>query len=122
MIFNLPTLGSKVDYLRVDADGTTHEGEGFVTALLLDHTKRIVVRVQDGEHAWNIDAPAVNANKQAKEAYIEHVLGIRSRADEINAQLKEMTAKGNEAIEEMNTKFFGKPVDMEEEDAEASIS
>lgn len=108
-------LGKKVRYLRVDASGTPHRGEGHVVSAFLAADQRPTVRVKDAENAYNVDVVAVNATHEEEEAYIAYALERRKVADEYTETAKKKVHEGNAVIEQMNVKHILPPFEIEED-------
>jgi hypothetical protein len=110
-------LGQKVNYVRVAHDNLGNsqnvEGEGYVAGMFLSADRRMQVRVISEGAQYNIDLPAINATPTGKKKYFDHILAVQKRAEEINAEVKSMVAKGNAEIEGMNAAYLGAPIEVD---------
>lgn len=108
-------IGDKVKYVRLNAENKVEEGEGVVCAVLLDHTQRLVYRLQDTlkkDKVFNADGIALNANAATKKRYIDHYFAVRKYSDEQNAKLKKLAEESNAEVERMHTAVLGAPVTL----------
>lgn len=115
-------LGQRVNYVRVvvnpeNGHSQNVEGEGIVAGFFLGLDRRVQVRVIDDKNQINIDLPAINATDAGKKRYFEHVAAIQKRADDINADVKALVAKGNAEIEAMNEAYLGAAVEVDNGEA-----
>lgn len=110
-------LGQKVNYVRVAHDQVGNaqnvEADGIVVGYFLSVDKRVQVRVITDGNQFNIDLPAINATPEGKRKYFDHIAAVQKRAEEINAEVKSLVAKGNAEIESMNAAYLGAPIEFE---------
>lgn len=105
-----PELGQKVRYVRVNSEGVVESGEGFVQAILIGVEKRTNIQVKDGDNAFNLEPMAINPNDDEERAFTAHVKKIRGMADDFNKRAQDVVLEGNTAILNLNTEFFGPPI------------
>lgn len=112
-------LGQKVNYVRVAHDqlGNSQnvEGDGYVAGIFLNVDRRMQVRVISEGAQFNIDLPAINATPAGKKKYFEHIEAVQKRAEQINAEVKALVAKGNAELEGLNAAYLGPPIEVDAE-------
>lgn len=107
------SLGQKVNYVRVDPAGEVIEAEGNIFSYHIGVDGWPNYMIRDKKGSWNIDEPAINTTPEERQAYVEHVLNVRARADEINASLRAITTQGNDEIALMNGAYLGSKIILE---------
>jgi len=105
-------LGQQVRYVRINHENVVEKGVGRVVAALLDHTKRPVYQLKDGDKVFNIDEMAIDADEAQEAAYQEHYFSIRKYTEEANAAIRVLTEEANAEIEKRHTAVLGAPLSL----------
>jgi hypothetical protein len=106
-------LGSSVSYIRKGADGEAVEGFGLVMAVCLDHSKRRVVQIKEGENVFNVDYFAVNPTEPFKDDFRGLCKFIKEETENGNKLIQSTVAEFNKKIENAYNALLGLPLDLE---------
>lgn len=113
MAKQLPGLGTKVKFTRLNKDNQPQDGEGHVLGTsMFDGFPKVMVR--EGEDRWNIDLYAINPTTEEREAYLTHLSAVRALAEKVNAEQRAMVDKGNAEIDALNIACLGQKIVFEE--------
>lgn len=107
-----PPIGTFVKYIRADAEGKIHQGEGQVRAIFLNPDRRQMVQVADGSNVWNVDLAVLNPTPETVKAYEELIVEVRVLTDEGNELVKKTVEEYNAKVEAAYLRVLGSPVDL----------
>lgn len=112
-------LGTKVNYIRYNAEDKIEKGVGVLVSLAVDPTGHIIGIVRKGQKSFNIDLVAINATEEAGAAYAEKVQAIRAKAQAANADIRAITDAANAEIKVLQNECVGEPLVLPEVEEDA---
>lgn len=117
----LPALNQKVKFCRIQNGeaGKPDElirGEGTVVGLIIGTNRRPNVMVKDSEtslnKAWTLEPMCIDPTELKVQDYFQHRQNLNGVVKEFNDKAIAVIDEGNRAVDALNERLFGKPLDI----------
>lgn len=113
-------IGQSVSYIKQSIKDGIVEGTGRIKAYGLDPDSRVVYLVQDDieldENAnpisFHIFKECINPDDNKIEQFNEAIVAIGALETVANKKIQDITVEANNAIDEINNKLLGSPIDF----------
>lgn len=106
-------LGIEVNFVQVAADNQVYDRRGVIISVHIGADRRFQVRLADAGGQTNADLASCELNAEERHTYLDNVMRIRARADEIKKAQADLVTAGNNELEKIYDAACGLPKKFE---------
>ena len=106
-------LGTEVNFVQVSADNQVYDRRGVITSVHIGADRRFQVRLADAGGQINADLAACELNEEERHSYLDNVMRIRARSEEIKKAQSDLVTAGNNELEKIYDAACGAPKQFE---------